>query len=141
MNLNLEETFSIIKPNITKKNRIGEVINFWERRGLRIKKIKMIKLKREEVIKFYDEHREKDFFESMVDFMCSWPVVILILEGKNAIKLNRKIIGNTDPFTANEDTIRKKFGESIEANAVHGSDSYESFIRELSFFSKYFEDV
>ena len=132
--MTIEKTLAIIKPNITNRNSIGEIINIWEKKGLRIIGMKMVHLTDYEAKSFYKEHEKKPFFESMVNFMCSEPVVIVCLEGENAIKFNREIMGATNPKEAGEGTIRKIFGESIEANAVHGSDSFQSAQREIKFF-------
>jgi|SRR5437763_14321864 nucleoside-diphosphate kinase len=129
-----ERTLAIIKPNITKKNLIGEIISVWEKKGLRIIGIKMVKLTNHQAADFYTEHREKPFFVEMVKFMCSTPVVVICLEGKNAVKINREIMGATNPAEAREGTIRKNFGENIQSNAVHGSDSLQAAHREINYF-------
>ncbi|CAG8514795.1 2644_t:CDS:10, partial [Cetraspora pellucida] len=118
----VERTLAIIKPDITQKNLIGEIISIWEKRGLRLVEMKMTRLSQHQATLFYAEHREKVFFYELVDFMCSAPVVIVCLEGENAIQLNREIMGATNPALAQKDTIRKIFGTSVTANAVHGSD-------------------
>lgn len=132
--MTIEKTLAIIKPNITNKSLIGEIINIWEKKGLRIVGMKMVHLTPYEAQSFYKEHEEKPFFESMVNFMCSDSVVVVCLEGENAIKVNREIMGTTNPQEAGEGTIRKIFGESIEANAIHGSDSFQSAQWEIKFF-------
>lgn len=134
--MNLEKTLIILKPDIVQKNQIGEIINFLEKKNLKIVAIKMLRLTLPQAKKFYEEHQNRPFFPEMVKFMCSSPVVIMCLEGENAIKYNREIIGATNPQEAHEGTIRKIYGESIEANAVHGSDSLQSAIREINFFFK-----
>lgn len=129
-----EKTFSIIKPNSVQKNTIGKIITRFEDRGLRIAAARFVKLSREKAEGFYIEHRERPFFGSLVNFMTSGPVLLLCLEGENAVALNREIMGATDPAKAAPGTIRKDFADSIEANAVHGSDSAQSAERELSYF-------
>lgn len=131
-----EKTLSIIKPNVIKINSIGEVINILEKKGLKIVEIKMVRLTPAKAKKFYQEHQKRSFFESMIKFMCSSPVIVMCLAGENAIKLNREIIGATNPQEAKEGTIRKIYGESIEANAIHGSDSQQAAKREINFFFK-----
>lgn len=131
-----ERTLSIFKPNIINKNLIGEIINIFEKKNLKIVAMKMIRLNSQQVKKFYEEHKDRNFFQDMVNFMSSSPVVVVCLEGDNAIKLNREIMGATNPQEADKGTIRKIYGESIEANAVHGSDSQQSALREINFFFK-----
>ncbi|KLL01601.1 MAG: nucleoside diphosphate kinase [Mycoplasmataceae bacterium RC_NB112A] len=138
-----QRTLSIIKPDISKVSLIGEIINVLEKKGLKIVGIKMVQLTQDEndlvsfsASRFYQEHKEKPFFKEMVEFMCSAPVVVMCLEGKNAIQLNREIMGATDPQMANTRTIRRIYGASIGANAVHGSDSPQAAEREINFFFK-----
>lgn len=130
----IEQTFSIIKPNAVEKNVIGEVITRFESKGLRIAAAKFAKLTREKAEGFYIEHKERPFFQSLIHFMTSGPVLLMVLEGEDAISLNREIMGATDPAKAAEGTIRKDFADSIEANAVHGSDSVNSAEREIAYF-------
>jgi nucleoside-diphosphate kinase len=130
----IEQTFSIIKPNAVQKNVIGEIIARFEKRGLRIAAAKLTKLTREKAEGFYIEHKERPFFNSLVHFMTSGPVVLMVLEGENAVALNREIMGATDPAKAAPGTLRKDFADSIEANAVHGSDSTNSAQREIAYF-------
>jgi len=130
----LEKTFSIIKPNAVQKNSIGEIIARFEKRGLRVAAAKFTKLSREKAEGFYIEHKERPFFGSLVSFMTSGPVLLMVLEGENAVLLNREIMGATDPAKAAPGTIRKDFADSIEANAVHGSDSAQSADREIAYF-------
>src|ERR1700722_10975751 len=133
----IEKTLSIIKPDVINKNQIGEIINFFEKKGLKIIRMKMIRLTPQLAETFYQEHRTKPFFKGMIEFMCSSPVVIICLQGENAIKLNREIMGATDPKEAKEGTIRKIYGESIDnANAVHGSGSPQAAEREIKLFFK-----
>lgn len=132
--MSMERTFSIIKPNAVQKNAIGEIVSRFEKRGLRIAAAKFTKLSREKVEGFYIEHKDKSFFQSLVHFMTSGPVMLMVLEGENAIMLNREIMGATDPAKAAAGTIRKDFADSIEANAAHGSDSPNSAEREIAYF-------
>jgi len=132
--MTLERTLSIFKPNIIKKNLIGEIINIFEKNKLRIVAMKMISLTSQQAEKFYEEHKERSFFRDVVKFMCSSPVVVICWEGENVIKFNREIMGATNPHEAIEGTIRKIYGENIQANAVHGSDSPQSAIKEIKFF-------
>ncbi len=129
-----EKTFSIIKPNAVSKNVLGEILTRFEKRGLRIAAAKFTKLTKEKAEGFYIEHKERPFFLSLVRFMTSAPVMLMVLEGENAIALNREIMGATDPAKANPGTIRKDFADNIEANAVHGSDSAKSAEREIAYF-------
>src|SRR6516162_6878942 len=130
----IERTFSIIKPNAVTKNVMGEVISRFETKGLRIAAAKFTRLSREKAEGFYIEHKDRPFFQSLVRFMTSGPVLLMCLEGENAIMMNREIMGATDPGKAAPGTIRKDFADSIEANAVHGSDSAKSAEREVSYF-------
>jgi nucleoside-diphosphate kinase len=129
-----EKTFSIIKPNSVKKNNIGAIIDRFETRGLRVAAAKLTKLSKEKAEGFYAEHKARPFFGSLVSFMTSGPVLLMCLEGENAVALNREIMGATDPAKAAPGTIRKDFADSIEANSVHGSDSLDSAKRELAYF-------
>src|SRR5436190_15925134 len=117
--MNLERTLSIIKPDVGKMNLIGEVINILEKKGLKIIGMKMVCLTPQNAEIFYQEHQKKPFFNLMVKFMCDSPVVLICLEGENAIKLNREIMGATNPKESKEGTIRKIYGKSIDANAIH----------------------
>ena len=130
----IERTFSIIKPNAVQKNVMGEIISRFETKGLRVGAAKLTKLSREKAEGFYIEHKDRPFFQSLVHFMTSGPVLLMCLEGENAVALNREIMGATDPAKAAAGTIRKDFADSIEANAVHGSDSVKSADRELAYF-------
>lgn len=129
-----EKTFSIIKPNSVAKNTIGKIIDRFETKGLRIAGARLTKLSKEKAEGFYIEHKERPFFGSLVNFMTSGPVLLLVLEGENAVMLNREIMGATDPAKALPGTIRKDFADSIEANSVHGSDSATAADREISYF-------
>jgi nucleoside-diphosphate kinase len=130
----LERTFSIIKPNAVQKNVMGEIMTRFEKRGLRISAAKFTRLSKEKAEGFYIEHKERPFFGSLVSFMTSGPVMLMVLEGENAVLLNREIMGATDPSKAAPGTLRKDFADSIEANAVHGSDSPASAEREIAYF-------
>lgn len=132
----LEKTLSIFKPDIIQKNLIGEIINIFEKKKLKIVALKMLCLTPQQTEKFYEEHKNKPFFKEMVKFMSSSPVVVICFEGDNAIKLNREIMGATNPLEAKVGTIRRTYGESIDSNAVHGSDSPESAKREIKLFFK-----
>jgi len=129
-----ERTFSIIKPDATRRNLTGEIAARLERAGLRIVAQRRIRLSREQAETFYGVHRERPFFKSLVDFMTSGPVVVQVLEGENAVAKNREVMGATDPAKAAPGTIRKDFAESIEANSVHGSDAADTAANEIKFF-------
>ena len=130
----MERTLSIIKPDGVEKNVIGKIYSRFEKAGLRIVDAKMLHLSREQAEGFYDVHRERPFFNDLVDFMISGPVMVQVLEGPDAINLNRKLMGATNPEEADEGTIRKDFAESIEANSVHGSDAPETAAEEINYF-------
>ncbi|NVJ66755.1 MAG: nucleoside-diphosphate kinase [Gammaproteobacteria bacterium] len=130
----IERTFSIVKPDAVAKNVIGEIYSRFERAGLRIVASKMIHLSREKAEGFYAEHAERPFFGALVDFMTSGPVMVQVLEGENAIKANREIMGATNPAEALRGTIRADYAVSVDENAAHGSDSPESAEREISYF-------
>lgn len=131
-----ERTFSIIKPDATRRNLTGAVTKMLEDGGLRVVASKRIHMTREQAEGFYGVHRERPFFNDLVAFMTSGPVVVQVLEGENAVLRNREIMGATNPANADEGTIRKTFAESIEANSVHGSDSDENAKIEIDFFFK-----
>jgi nucleoside-diphosphate kinase len=130
----IERTLSIIKPDATRRNLTGRINAKFEERGLRIVAQKRLRLTKEMAEAFYEVHKERPFFRDLVTFMTSGPVVAQVLEGENAVALNREIMGATNPANAAPGTIRKEFAESIEANSVHGSDSLENAKREVSFF-------
>lgn len=132
--MSVEKTLSIIKPDATKRNLTGLINTKFEKAGLRIIAQKRLKLTRSMAEKFYEIHKDRPFYNDLVDFMISGPVVVQVLEGDNAVKLNRDVMGATNPDDAEEGTIRKEFAESIEANSVHGSDSLENAQKEISFF-------
>jgi len=129
-----ERTLSIIKPDAVAKNVIGEIESRFEKAGLQIVAMKMLHLTQEQAEGFYAEHRERPFFPDLVAFMTSGPVVVQVLEGENAIAGNRDLMGATNPKEAAAGTIRADFAETIDANAVHGSDSAESAEREIAYF-------
>jgi nucleoside-diphosphate kinase len=129
-----ERTFSIIKPDATRRNLTGAVTSMLEKAGLRVVASKRIQMSREQAEGFYAVHRERPFFNDLVAFMISGPVVVQVLEGEDAVALNRKVMGATNPKDAEEGTIRRELAESIEANSVHGSDSAENARTEIDFF-------
>ncbi len=129
-----ERTLSIIKPDAVAKNVIGEIYNRFEKAGLRIVAAKMLHLSREQAGAFYEVHKERPFYNDLVDFMTSGPVVVQTLEGENAISKNREVMGATNPKEAAPGTIRSDFASSIDENAVHGSDAPETAVREIAFF-------
>jgi nucleoside-diphosphate kinase len=129
-------TFSIIKPDATRRNLTGGVTKMLEDAGLRVIASKRIRMTREQAEGFYGVHRERPFFNDLVAFMTSGPVVVQVLEGENAVQRNRDIMGATNPENADAGTIRKVYAESIEANSVHGSDSDENAAIEIAYFFK-----
>jgi len=129
-----ERTLSIIKPDATRRNLTGEIAARFEKAGLRIVAQKRLRLSTGDAEAFYNVHKERPFFLSLVEFMSSGPVVVQVLEGENAVARNREIMGATDPARAEPGTIRKDFAESIEANSVHGSDAAETAHHEIRFF-------
>ena len=130
----VERTLSIIKPDAVAKNVVGQIIARFENAGLQVVAAKMVHLSQEQAEGFYAEHKERPFFGDLVAFMTSGPVVVQVLEGENAITQNRDLMGATNPQEAAEGTIRRDFAESIDANAVHGSDSPASAEREVAYF-------
>ena len=138
-----EQTLSIIKPDITSRNITGKVNSMIEKSGLKIIGQKRIKLTKETAGKFYEVHKDRPFFQDLVSFMISGPVIVQVLQGDNAVALYRKVMGATNPKEAEVGTIRKEFALSIEANSVHGSDSIENAKKEIMFFfseTEIFED-
>ena len=127
-------TFSIIKPDATRRNLTGAVTKMLEEAGLRVVASKRIHMSEDQAKKFYEVHAERPFYGELVDFMTSGPVVVQVLEGEDAVKRNRDVMGATNPADAAEGTIRKTYAESIEANSVHGSDSEENAKIEIDFF-------
>lgn len=132
--MSTERTLSIIKPDAVAKNVIGEIYTRFEKAGLRIVASKMMHLSKEQAGGFYDVHKERPFFNDLVDFMTSGPVVVQVLEGEGAIAKNREVMGATNPSEAAPGTIRADFAETIDENAVHGSDAAETAAREIKFF-------
>lgn len=130
----VERTLSIIKPDAVKKNVIGKIIDRFESNGLKIAAMRKLVLSEKNAQDFYAIHKERPFFKDLVSFMTSGAVVALVLEGENAVKKNRDLMGETDPKKAAKGTIRADFAESIDANAVHGSDSLENAKNEIAFF-------
>jgi nucleoside-diphosphate kinase len=129
-----QRTFSIIKPDATKRNLTGKIIDKFESNGLRVIASKRIHMTESQAQDFYAVHKERPFYGDLVSFMTSGPVVVQVLEGENAIAKNREIMGATNPADADEGTIRKEFAESIEANSVHGSDGEDTAKEEIAFF-------
>jgi nucleoside-diphosphate kinase len=129
-----ERTLSIIKPDAVAKNVIGEILSRFEKAGLRVIAARMIHLSRQQAEGFYAVHRARPFFKDLVDFMISGPVMVQVLEGDNAIQKNRDLMGATDPKKADKGTIRADFAQSIDANAVHGSDAPETAKDEIAYF-------
>ncbi|HEY1613412.1 MAG TPA: nucleoside-diphosphate kinase [Rhizomicrobium sp.] len=130
----MERTLSIIKPDATRRNLTGRVVAKFEEAGLRVVAQRRMQLSLADAEAFYNVHKERLFFRSLVEFMTSGPVVVQVLEGENAVARNREIMGATDPAKAAPGTIRKEFAESIEANSVHGSDAAETAMHEIRFF-------
>ena len=132
--MSIERTFSIIKPNAVAKNVIGEILTRFEKNGLRVIAAKMIHMSREQAEGFYAEHQGKPFFDGLVSFMISGPVLVQVLEGENAVLKNRDIMGATNPANAAPGTIRADFADGFTENAVHGSDAVETAKREIAYF-------
>ena len=132
--MSVERTLSIIKPDAVAKNVIGKIYSRFEKAGLKIVEARMEHLSREQAEGFYAVHSERPFFNDLVEFMTSGPVMIQALEGEDAIAMNRKLMGATNPAEADADTIRADFAESIEANAVHGSDATDTAATEIAYF-------
>ena len=129
-----EQTLAIIKPDAVKKDAIGDIISRYEKAGLKPVAVRMLRMSKAVAEGFYAVHRQRPFFDSLTTFMASGPVVVLVLEGKDAIKRNRELMGATDPAKAAPGTIRAAYGTNIEFNAVHGSDSAESARAEINYF-------
>lgn len=130
----MEQTFSIIKPDAVKKGVVGKIIDRFETNGLRIAAAKKVQLSQQQAETFYAIHAERPFFKDLVEFMISGPVMLMVLEGENAMAKNRDLMGATNPAEAEKGTIRADFADSIDANAVHGSDSLENAAIEISYF-------
>ena len=133
---NFEQTLSIIKPDAVERNLVEEIKRIFTSNNLKIKESKKIQISKEEAAEFYKVHQSKPFYENLCSYLSSGPIVAMILEGENAILENRKLMGATDPKKAEENTIRKKYGISIDKNSVHGSDSSENAKKEINFFFK-----
>jgi nucleoside-diphosphate kinase len=129
-----QRTLSIIKPDATKKNVIGQIVSRFEQNGLKPVEMRMMTLTQDQAGEFYAVHKARPFYNDLCKYMCSGPVVVMTLEGNDAVALNRKLMGATNPKEAAPGTIRADFADSIEANAVHGSDSLENAEREIRFF-------
>lgn len=132
----IEQTLSIIKPDAVERNLQDKIKNHFEKNNLKISKIKKVKISKEEASEFYKEHQTKLFYSDLCNYLSSGPIVVMILEGENAISKNRKLMGSTDPMKAEEGTLRKMYGLSIDKNSVHGSDSIENAKIEINFFFK-----
>ena len=130
----MERTLSIIKPDAVKKNLIGKIYSRFEDAGLKIVAAKMEHLTQVQAENFYAIHREQPFFKDLVEFMISGPIMVQVLEGQDAVQINRALMGSTDPKKADKGTIRADFADSIDANAVHGSDSTDNAVKEMEFF-------
>ena len=133
---NTEQTLSIIKPDAVERNLVEEIKNIFVENNLNIKDVKKLHITKDEAAEFYKVHQSKPFYDDLCSYLSSGPIVVMILEGKNAVLLNRKLMGATDPAKAEENTIRKLYGKSIDKNSVHGSDSVENAKKEISFFFK-----
>ena len=132
----LEQTLSIIKPDAVERNLTEEIKSFFKKNGLSIKQDKKIQITKDEAAEFYKVHQSKPFYNDLCSYLSSGPIVVMILEGVNAVLNNRKLMGATDPKKAEENTIRKMYGISIDKNSVHGSDSIDNAKKEISFFFK-----
>ena len=137
----VEQTLSLIKPDGVARGLIGELIGRFEKAGLKIRALKMLQLSKAQALKFYAVHQERPFYDSLTTFMSSGPIVAMILEGENAIQVNRDLMGATDYRQAAAGTIRADFAREVEANVVHGSDSPESAASEIAFFFNALERV
>ena len=132
----IEQTLSIIKPDAVERNLTEEIKNFFKKNKLRIKESKKIHITKDEASEFYKVHQSKPFYNDLCNYLSSGPIVVMILEGENAVLANRKLMGATNPKEADENTIRKLYGISIDKNSVHGSDSIENAKKEIEFFFK-----
>ena len=132
----IEQTLSIIKPDAVERNLIDEIKNFFLKNELIIKDQKKIQITKDEAAEFYKVHQSKPFYNDLCSYLASGPIVVMILEGQNAVSFNRKLMGATNPKEAEENTIRKKYGISIDKNSIHGSDSLENAKKEINFFFK-----
>ena len=133
---NVEQTLSIIKPDAVERNLDKEIKSFFQKNNLKILKSKKVKISKEEASEFYKVHQAKPFYDKLCSYLSSGPIVVMILEGENAINKNRQLMGATDPLKSEEGTLRKMYGISIDKNSVHGSDSLENSKIEINFFFK-----
>lgn len=134
--MTLEKTLSIVKPDVVSRNQVGQVVALLEKAGLKIVAAKFMHLSKNQAEQFYAVHKERPFFQELVDFMITGPVLVMALEGENAIMKNRQVMGATDPKKAEAGTIRAQFGTNVGENAVHGSDAPETAQTEIAFFFK-----
>ena len=132
----LEQTLSIIKPDAVERNLEEKIKNFFQKNSLKITKTKKVKITKEEASEFYKVHQTKPFYNDLCNYLSSGPIVVMILEGEDAVSKNRQLMGATDPLKADEGTLRKMYGLSIDKNSVHGSDSIENAKNEINFFFK-----
>ena len=130
----IEQTLSIIKPDATERNLVNKIKSFFREKNLKILKSKKVQITKEEAADFYKIHQTKPFYENLCNYLSSGPIVVMVLEGEGAISQNRQMMGATDPLKAEEGTLRKLFGVSIDKNSVHGSDSMENAKKEIDFF-------
>ncbi len=133
---NVEKTLSIIKPDAVERNLAEEIKKIFTDNNIKILKSKKIQINKDEAAEFYNVHQAKPFYDKLCNYLSSGPIIVMILEGENVISKNRDLMGSTDPKQAQENTIRKKFGLSIDKNSVHGSDSKENALKEINFFFK-----
>tara|TARA_Y100000816_G_scaffold290083_1_gene277948 strand:+ start:65 stop:475 length:411 start_codon:yes stop_codon:yes gene_type:complete len=133
---NIEQTLSIIKPDAVERNLIEDIKNIFEKNNLNVKESKKLHISKEEAADFYKVHQSKPFYDALCNYLSSGPIFVMILEGENAIKKNREMMGATDPKSAKDGTIRKIYGISIDKNSVHGSDTVENAKKEIEFFFK-----
>ena len=132
----IEQTLSIIKPDAVERDLVSKIKNFFEKNNLKIIKSRKVKISKEEASEFYKVHQTKPFYNDLCNYLSSGPIVVMILEGENAVSKNRQLMGATDPLKAEEGTLRKLYGISIDKNSVHGSDSIENGKNEIDFFFK-----
>jgi len=130
----MEQTLSIIKPDAVERNLEKKIIEFFEKNNLKILKKKKVKISKEEALEFYKVHQTKPFYNDLCNYLSSGPIIVMVLEGEEAISKNRELMGATDPLKAKEGTLRKMYGLSIDKNSVHGSDSVENGKKEINFF-------
>ncbi len=131
---NTQQTLSIIKPDAVERNLSEEIKNIFKKNKLKIKDLKKIQITKDEALEFYKVHQSKPFYNDLCNYLSSGPIIVMILEGEDAVRINRKLMGATDPKNADKDTIRKLYGISIDKNSVHGSDTIENAKKEIDFF-------